>query len=162
MWNYNYLEHDGVKNQKWGLRRYQNPDGTYTPLGLARRRAEYRSQRRKALKNDTQNTRSRTKSMTNEELTNATERLKLENAYIEAREQRYSGRTFVRDTLRQIGKNAAVTVANKMAGVAADALVRQIASVTVNADNGTFASALNEAAMAARAKNNPDRNKSNN
>ncbi len=29
----NYLIHYGVKGQKWGVRRYQNEDGTYTELG---------------------------------------------------------------------------------------------------------------------------------
>lgn len=28
-----YLEHSGVKNQRWGNRRYQNKDGSLTPLG---------------------------------------------------------------------------------------------------------------------------------
>lgn len=31
------LMHYGVKGQKWGVRRYQNPDGTYTDLGKKRR-----------------------------------------------------------------------------------------------------------------------------
>lgn len=30
------LSHHGVKNQKWGVRRYQNPDGSLTALGKAR------------------------------------------------------------------------------------------------------------------------------
>ena len=32
------LCHFGIKNQKWGVRRYQNLDGTYTEVGLLRRR----------------------------------------------------------------------------------------------------------------------------
>jgi hypothetical protein len=31
------LIHYGIKGQKWGVRRYQNPDGTYTNLGKKRR-----------------------------------------------------------------------------------------------------------------------------
>lgn len=37
----NYLAHHGVKGMKWGVRRYQNKDGSLTALG--KRRAEYRS-----------------------------------------------------------------------------------------------------------------------
>ena len=33
-----YLIHHGIKGQKWGVRRYQNPDGTYTELGKRQRR----------------------------------------------------------------------------------------------------------------------------
>lgn len=31
-----YLEHHGIVGQKWGIRRYQNPDGSYTAAGRAR------------------------------------------------------------------------------------------------------------------------------
>lgn len=35
---YTTLYHFGIKGQKWGVRRYQNYDGTYTQKGLARYR----------------------------------------------------------------------------------------------------------------------------
>ena len=36
----NELCHYGIKGQKWGVRRYQNPDGSLTDVG--RKRAEYK------------------------------------------------------------------------------------------------------------------------
>ena len=33
---YNELYHHGVKGQRWGVRRYQNKDGTLTPAGKKR------------------------------------------------------------------------------------------------------------------------------
>lgn len=32
-----YLMHHGVKGQRWGVRRYQNEDGSLTSVGKARR-----------------------------------------------------------------------------------------------------------------------------
>ena len=32
----NYLTHHGIKGQKWGIRRYQNPDGSLTSAGRKR------------------------------------------------------------------------------------------------------------------------------
>ena len=33
LYDSNYLAHHGIKGQKWGIRRFQNPDGTLTEAG---------------------------------------------------------------------------------------------------------------------------------
>ena len=43
---YSYLVHARTPGSKNGERRYQNEDGTWTPLGLERRRAEYKSSKK--------------------------------------------------------------------------------------------------------------------
>lgn len=37
-----YLQHHGIIGQHWGVRRFQNPDGSWTTEGLKRRRSGYK------------------------------------------------------------------------------------------------------------------------
>ena len=49
LWEYNYaheLYHFGIKGQKWGVRRYQNKDGTLTKAGAQRYKDEVNSKER--------------------------------------------------------------------------------------------------------------------
>ena len=50
--NENYLQHHGILGMKWGVRRYQNKDGTLTPEGRRHLGKEERKAAKKAFKED--------------------------------------------------------------------------------------------------------------
>ncbi len=45
--SYYEIKHSGIKGQKWGVRKYQNPDGTLTPEGKIRYGGKYGKLRQK-------------------------------------------------------------------------------------------------------------------
>lgn len=71
------LAHHGIKGMKWGVRRYQNKDGSYTNAGKRRRRSQNSS--------DYEETRllrkKSPKQLSNEELKKLNKRLNLETEY---------------------------------------------------------------------------------
>lgn len=108
----NELYHYGVKGMKWGVRRYQNKDGTLTAAGRKRRSQDVAKladkNERTARKQDLKNRRT----MSDAQLKKKIERLELEAKYKRLSEQDLAaGRSCVRDILKTSGKKVATAAA---------------------------------------------------
>ena len=53
--SYDYLEHHGTKGMKWGIRRFQNKDGSLTAAGKKRRANELADAKVKRIETRTAN-----------------------------------------------------------------------------------------------------------
>lgn len=81
-----YLEHHGIKGMRWGIRRFQNKDGSLTPAGRKRRAsyASYDSSNTNTTvkkKSGSESSSSKAKSMSDEDLRKAINRLQMEKQY---------------------------------------------------------------------------------
>lgn len=98
------LFHWGVKGMKWGVRRYQNKDGSLTSAGKKRQKQLTADEKERASrKNDLKNRRT----MSDADLKKKIERLKMEKEFKSlTNEDIRPGKTFVNDVMSSAGKKA--------------------------------------------------------
>lgn len=107
----NCLTHWGVKGQKWGVRRYQNKDGTLTPAGKKRAQSkEYRKADR-ARKKDMRDAVKRRRLLSDDELDKRIKRIEKEKKLRDLTDEEINrGRKATKEVLSQSGKSVATTM----------------------------------------------------
>lgn len=104
----NYLAHFGILGMKWGVRRYQNPDGTLTEEG----------RRRYGKDSDDSKPSKKVSEMTDEELSGAINRMRNEKAYKDLMRDLYPEKVTLMDKIVDKVKNE--TIPNTVSKVLMD------------------------------------------
>lgn len=121
----NELYHHGIKDQKWGIRRYQNADGSLTPEGKRRyygdrptkedRKAENRAI--KEISRDRKRMAKNSGYLSDKEIREYINRLKLEKELKDlVNNNTARGNKYVNSLLQGVGKSAAERLAGELAG----------------------------------------------
>lgn len=131
----NQLYHHGILGQKWGVRRFQNPDGTRTAAGKRRERERAENIQKSEDHVTSRADRKRaTEGLSNAELRRLNERLQLEKTYrdLTADEIR-KGESFGKSILKEIAKQSLTDAGKELAtGLLKQYIVKPILNTTSN------------------------------
>lgn len=151
------LKHYGVLGMKWGVRRYQNPDGTLTPAGRRRvAKVEAREAKKAAAKAKpkpiNRNPR-RVKNMTDDEIHAAIARIELERRYktllmekgpnhsggngSQKNNQVSKGESMASKVLKRSGENIATQLTTYAMGAAVNGIANKVGSKLSESESDT-------------------------
>ena len=110
----NELYHFGIKGMRWGVRRYQNPDGSLTNAGKKRLKKGQTSNEENYSSNKSKT--KTVKEMSDDELSQAITRLQLEEKYKSLSPKNVSkGKKFVDTVANDVLKPAAIDIGKQVA-----------------------------------------------
>ena len=105
------LYHYGIKGMKWGVRRYQNKDGSLTPAGKAQERNANKQQARKDITKSRKAASKNRSLMSDAELDKRIKRLEKEKRLRELTESEVSpGKSYAKKAMDRYGNQVAAAV----------------------------------------------------
>ena len=134
----NVLAHYGIRGMKWGVRRYQNKDGSLTAAGKKRYSSDGGNAGTTKSTTSSSSGRKKVSEMTDDELNRAVRRLQLEQQYRQLNPEKVSaGQKFVNKVAKDVIIPAATTVArNAVQKVMQDAVSKALKTdIKIDNDN---------------------------
>lgn len=134
----NVLAHYGIRGMKWGVRRYQNKDGSLTAAGKKRYSGDGGNAGTTKSTTSSSSGRKKVSEMTDDELNRAVRRLQLEQQYRQLNPEKVSaGQKFVNKVAKDVIIPAATTVArNAVQKVMQDAFSKALKTdIKIDNDN---------------------------
>lgn len=118
--NNNYLAHHGIKGQKWGVRRFQNKDGTRTLLGRKREQENNKVDHDKLIKStNAKELYKHRDQLSDRELQDRLNRLRNEDGLRQmanAKKKANNGQSMTKKVMSKIGEKSAELIAVAVVG----------------------------------------------